>query len=470
MTRDRKKQSVRGLSRLEVLLALTLIVVVVALVVVVPDWTGSSTEAHPAFSDAGLEVSNPMRSPRSPRPTGEGGAASTDTVGGVPPAVGMMDGEAGWARGTQSVESSDLQAPDDVLVVLHRMLEADRPDQRQILRLIDRLPPGRVQEAWALVVSMPWSPDRDEVQTALMSRWASEDPEGALVFVEESVDSRRQRSIALRAIIKTWVEADPLTVSEWYTEDKAHRKLVRNADVGLLFSSAFAENPEDAMRNLWKLPRYGDRMRVLSALFSKESPQGYEQALGVYEGAPDAEGRKALAVTIARLWATVNPAGAGEWASGLDDQEAQRHAMHTLAGAWGRVSPEEAVVWLQGMPSSTAKKEAMTHLIRGWSYDNPEGLLEWAEAQPGSGVKEMALAGAARSLGHREPSRAMQMASELADDQTRFEVMDSVARHWMRVDRSAAIIYVLGSDLPDPIKRKYAQQGLSALKQGHAAP
>jgi hypothetical protein len=96
-----------------------------------------------------------------------------------------------------------------------------------------------------------------------------------------------------------------------------------------------------------------------------------------------------------------------------------------------------------------------------WAQDDPGAAVDWAATQS-TELEDTALTGAARALRYREPEAAMAYASAVSDPKTRVSTMDSVARHWMRSDPEAAVIYVLESDLPDGVKRKYAQRAIAA--------
>jgi len=61
-------------------------------------------------------------------------------------------------------------------------------------------------------------------------------------------------------------------------------------------------------------------------------------------------------------------------------------------------------------------------------------------------------------LQHRDPASALALAESITAESERYKLMASVADRWGRSDQNAAAIAVLGSSMPDEMKRKYAMK------------
>ncbi len=447
-----------GLSVLELILVGVIAVIVIAMVFFFKSETGGSQTADEAMFDL-QSFSDTDLDPLDNRDQDwKRDLNSDDEMD--------MDFLTDYSTGGSSANTVAISA--NVRAILEEAIVDGKVSWNQLSQKIKQLPLESMAEAWAFIDALPWSPEKQEVMNELMRSWATANPSDAMEFAE-GIGSRRQRGSAFRAITEGWAQSDPESVFAWYIKQAADSETpMPPLSISTLFDGMYSHNKEWALEQVWTLPSTSLQQQALQAMLhekGEERVQTRDRMLEYFNQLEDEPEKQALLVSaIARSWATFDPAGAATWISEQEDEDLRRKASSELIQRWAYLDPKESMDWLLTQDDEEIQKNSAYSISRRWMSDNPTEFKQWLDDAEPSVARDAAVEGYVRTLTYKNPEEAMNMAASISDESQRHKVTEGVIKTWYSRDKNAAVVAVLNSDLPDSVKRKYAEASLPRTK------
>jgi hypothetical protein len=308
-------------------------------------------------------------------------------------------------------------------------------------------------------------PQRPEIRTSLISRWAELDPNGAFAYALEkndavytvmkvwaehdlpaarkamakiSEDSKRKDATA--GMIETLSESDPMQAFELVKTTETYSNPVET-----LFENWVEKDPEEAASHAAKLPRGFQRQAAIRAVALRWAESNLENALQWAESLPESDmngvagyGYGTPVALIVANWMDRDPDSALRWIKeqSLDSRKARLLAASSMEVTFKTGNPMLSAQLALMLQPGESRINALGNLMRWWSDTDLDGAIRWANDQSDDIQAETMplLAGRLASL---DPEKALNFASGLGDT-VRAEAMKQVISQWAFRDPAAA--------------------------------
>ena len=160
------------------------------------------------------------------------------------------------------------------------------------------------------------------------------------------------------------------------------------------------------------------------------------------------------------VWARMDPASAGRWASRLQSPLLRDMAVGAVYAIWTSSNPTAAMESLKFLPGFASRSSALSGISRGSERD-PKGALAWAEKLPGP-LREKTLQQLFGSWMRRDPQAAAEWLAGRSME-IQIPLAGRLAAEWARKDPQGALFWsraaadgpVTGLRLaPGPVQRR----------------
>ncbi len=284
--------------------------------------------------------------------------------------------------------------------------------------------------------------------SAVISGWATTDPEGALAYVNEQVEDR-YRGQSLNTIYRAWADVDPeaALASAAELDGWRRREVVQSiyrewgqSDPLAAISHA-SENQEDgrtkneatsrilrewAVADLsvavaWVERTTANREEAAGALrgvaygLASEDPATAAELMGLY---PELASSRGLASRVVREWSREDPAAAAEWTANITDANARGDAIKTTARNWAAQDLGQAFTWAQGLQDEQARAYALSNVALRQGEEAMDESTAWIQGLPQGFERDRTIAG--YSLGvlraNKEYGAARQLQSVIGNE------------------------------------------------------
>jgi hypothetical protein len=318
-----------------------------------------------------------------------------------------------------------------------------------------------IDEAVKLVEAMDWGPHASAMFQALVTRWGEIDPAAAMTYAL-GFTSRRMRNSAVGNALAGWSRENSEAAFDWFLHNWEKDRSAMGSGLGALFQNMAGRDLDWAYGQVWSLPTPGMQRGALDVVLDRMFRDREEpDILKIYEGVEDPAQRIMMAEAIVRRIARHRPQDAAAWVETIADPEARRRATARLVETWGYDRPAEAGRWAVSLPDEKTRYAEMARLVSVWSRDDPTEASAWLNQFPPAEPLDPAVESLVRNTMREDPDGAMDWTESIVNTGKRHALIQEVASEWLRQDYQAALGYILQSELPDPVKKRFLRKAAS---------
>jgi len=271
--------------------------------------------------------------------------------------------------------------------------------------------------------------EREVALRAAIQAWGSDDPYGALGFVER-LGPGRDRETLLQAIGEEVGRQDPNGALAWFHS-------LDTSSQGLYGSILQGIAQREPQRALELALDSGDASAVF--LTSMAVRSGDVSFAGLAEhvlAMDDGPNRDTRVQTLVSAWARKDAEQALSWLVSHGN-DVGRGALGRAAETVARQNPDAAISAMQSLPAEY--RQAWVRAIAlGYAQSDPAGAKSWIEQLRGEVVFDAGMTAIVQVSATRDPAGAAAMLSSFADTAARERAATSVAQQWAQRDPRAA--------------------------------
>ena len=384
-------------------------------------------------------------------------------LGGVIFALGYQlgrtsDGPLGVSLG------QSLQRSDPPLVAILSKPSA-RTRASQLLEFFEGAKPSDVDTVRATYEAAP----ADAVAMVFAAEWwASFDPEGA--FEQLRTWQLAERDAGLVTVVRTWAQQDP-TMARQAVDEMAPGPQREECVVALV--RGWSESAAGGvMEFIEQLPMGIPRQRAMDAVASDMAVRdGLDATLEFAEALPD-DGERRFKLQFFRRVASViarqDPHRAGDWALRHADGPFGDGLLRRVGAQWVMKDGAAAMAWLLSLPPSAQRDEGVRETYRAWLQRDRAAALAWLPgAEPGPAL-EPAVALFALAIAREDPQEGLEWLARVDDADRRQRTTIQFGRRWLASDRTAALAWLDGAELPDEIVEQILAEQRRRVKRPNA--
>ena len=348
------------------------------------------------------------------------------------------------------------------------------PDQAEYAMgsIFDRWASIDPEAASRRLARMPTGRGRLSAVSSVAMSWAREDPQEALEWaqgLENSSEARR----AVENVVREYGYQDPEAafrlasgveaVPDYTLESIAGRwaaqnpdeaipyiqSLPRNRRTRLALNSAIQEvayeRPMEAMQLVSHLEPGPARNNALRAIASELASDDAEAAAAWVMQLPNEEERAASINDVILRWTGLDPAAAANFVEGLPQGPMRENATREVISNWARHEPAEAARWAR--TNDALRPEVAEDLAWGWAEQDERAAARWVRTLPQGDARDGATSVISDMLARNDPEEGWRWAQQISDPERQQLQMERIADDWMRYDRDAAMAFVGDSEL-----------------------
>jgi len=316
----------------------------------------------------------------------------------------------------------------------------------------------------------------DGLITAILQKWASEDPAAALAFAEKLPGSRRKA--AVQGLLTGWAAVDFEGAWRWVETMRAGP--ARTAALESLLQVLSQTDPGHAIEIAVDtgLLRRTSSFALGTSLFGRLAERDPRRAAEIlqtlrFEGFY----RQRMLENVGSVWASQDVAAAAAWAAGLPPADDRLPALNGVLQVWMNRDPDAALSWLSAQPALPWRDEVARQLVQDvndleksvavaelvhsptlqdsllhdiaerWGRNDPEATTSWVEAQTDPAVREALAGGLVEGLSRQEPTLAAELVSTMPQGEARTNAVRQLAYEWAQRDPADAARWA--SSLPE---------------------
>jgi hypothetical protein len=332
------------------------------------------------------------------------------------------------------------------------------------------------ETAAQLALQMHAGDPREQAVQLVASAWAMRDPAGAMRWAQELPDQNEKKR-ATRAVITQWAGADAKGAAEFATA---------------LPAGAFRDEAINAVAAQWAGKDARAAAQWVAALPAGAARDNALNNVMLQWVRADVSGAAAHAQTlsgraqnyaygqIASHWAATDPAAATQWATALPDNDARRKVIAGMSLAWAQHDPQKAAEfvatladletarpsamnvlsqWVPSDPAAAAswaarfqegplQGDAIRTVMSYWAQKDRAAAAEWMQQLPEGTGRDAAVQAYVAFVSGTAPALAAPLVNEIRNTEVRHAHIESLAQTWLKLDRSAAVAWLNGTDLP----------------------
>jgi len=365
-----------------------------------------------------------------------------------------------------------IQDPSDRIAALLQFAEGLSPDQiPETIEEIRRDAPH-------------WDPEAKMLAHILLTRWAIDDPEGALaslkgidllkygadpVSVLSGVSSENpdiaiawlddpsnsmvrlpfMGQVLAGSIAKEWVRLDSEAALAWARGLPESQKA--GALTGVLGSLA-SSNPNKAAELAMKLGPGGSREHIIGEIADSWARQSPQEALAWAKGLEGKERDRAVKGSLGQ-WAGTDARGAAAFVDSMEPEE-KASFLQSVSSPWSREDPAEAADWVMEVSSEPESREAagraLGEVLWQWTTQDPEAAGTWLNNQEQGPQLDGAITGLAGAAFDEDPEASLSWATKISNEDLRNLSVNVGLGAWIQRDREAAAAWAEANEIPLP--------------------
>jgi len=310
-----------------------------------------------------------------------------------------------------AAQSSDH--PERALEVATAVRGVAKADPKRALELADQLK----------------GPQRQIALRAAVQAWGSEDPYGAIGFVQR-LGVGHDRDTLLQAVGEELARQDPDGALVWF-------KSLDSATPGLYGSILQGIAQREPQRALQLALDSGDPSTMfLTSTAVKSDDVSFgdlaESVLAMDKGAR----RDERVQTLVNVWARNDPDEALSWLVS-HGKDVGRGALNQAAESLARQNPDAAIRVTQSLPAEE-RDGWIRAVASGYADSDPAAAKAWIERYRGQAIYDAGMMAIAQASARRDPASAAALLPSLADAAGRERLATTVAQQWSERDPRAA--------------------------------
>lgn len=329
-----------------------------------------------------------------------------------------------------------------------------------------------------------WDPEAKMIAHILLTRWAIDDPEGALASLE-GIDLGKFGADPV-SVLSGVASVDPDIAISWL--DNPDNKMVKLPFMGQILAGSIAKewvrrDSDDALvwaNGLPESQKAGAFTGVLGNLASTDPQKAASLASNLAPGGS----REHIIGEIAQSWARASPKEALDWAATLEGKERER-ALNTSLGElaktdrqsaagfvekmapeerasylksvsseWAAEEPAEAAEWVMDLASESGSDEgvgaALGDVLWKWTTQDPQAAGTWLNEQEKGPTLDGAITGLAGAAFDQDPEASLSWATQISNEGLRGISITVGLGAWMQRDPDAAKQWAETNDIPVP--------------------
>lgn len=263
---------------------------------------------------------------------------------------------------------------------------------------------------------------------------------------------------AVRALISNWASTDPESALVW---------LLANADAaGTSGFSKVAQqlghaDPAMAVRYTSKVPSAHREAWVehVAAGYAQIDPTAAFDWISQFQGEPAYEAGLA---TMIKHSAPQDPRGAARMLETIVDSPHSANAASNIAEHWTRSEPRAAATWAQGLSDNRARMSAVSGVSRQWAKTDPRAAERWALEFDSASDRDLALVSVVTTIASKETPDA-KLLNAFSSDTVRNQILPQVVYHVAQRDADAAR-RLIDEYVSDSHTRRQAEQYLLSAR------
>jgi hypothetical protein len=276
-------------------------------------------------------------------------------------------------------------------------------------------------------------PERDEIASLLIERWAKLNPMAAIDFAK-GIKISRERNSALRAAVKGWAEVDLSAAKEWAV---ALQGPMKDGALRGLITAMVESDPKGACALVQKLDQEVDG-ELAEELFDQWTERDPSEAAAHVSQLPKGIFQDQAIQVVAERWASNDLTGALAWAETMWDQK--------LSRASGNRIP--------------AGHDAISSVLQAWLRQNADAAIQWIEQQSDEKKRSGVLTALIALEGDRDPEQAAHLITDkLQPGDLQDKALKDLAYRWSFCDTKGALAWV--EQLADPRLQQLLLPGIA---------
>ncbi|MEN8772293.1 MAG: hypothetical protein ABF379_04030 [Akkermansiaceae bacterium] len=329
-----------------------------------------------------------------------------------------------------------------------------------------------------------WDPEAKMIAHILLTRWAIDDPEGALASLE-GIDLGKFGADPI-SVLSGVSSVNPDIAISWL--DNPDNKMVKLPFMGQILAGSIAkewvrQDSDAALKWAESLPdsqKAGAFSGVLGSLASTDPRKAASLASDLAPGGS----REHIIGEIAQSWARTSPQEALDWATTLTGKERERalasgieelakadrqsaaqfvealdskeqaNYLKSVSSSWANEEPAEAAEWVMDLASefesNDAVGSALGDVLWKWTKQDPQAAGTWLNEQEKGPTLDGAITGLAGAAFEQDPEASLSWATQISNEGLRGISITVGLGAWMQRDAEAAKQWAGANNIPVP--------------------
>lgn len=215
------------------------------------------------------------------------------------------------------------------------------------------------------------------------------------------------------------------------------------------------------------------RGRLTFRLAGQAKREGPDAIIAWAEGVPDDSPNEfkldvftAACASLTKL----DPKRATQWYESQMKHWYTKDGLLMIANKWSREDDSDAVItWVMSLPVEEAREsertDAVRKIFRTWSPKNPDAAEAWLKSAPAGPARDKAVDEFAKSIAKTSPSKALEWARQITDENQRHYRSLRYTRMWFEKDPEAAMAWIAAADLGSAKRREAILNNLPTAKR-----
>lgn len=327
-----------------------------------------------------------------------------------------------------------------------------------------------------------WDPEAKMIAHILLTRWAIDDPEGALASLE-GIDLGKFGADPV-SVLSGVASVDPDIAISWL--DNPDNKMVKLPFMGQILAGSIAKewvrrDSDAALAWANGLPE-SQKAGAFTGVLGNHASTAPQKAAGLASNLAPGGSREHIIGEIAQSWAKTSPKDALDWAATLEGKERQR-ALNTSLGElarndhqsaaefvenmdlderstylksvsseWATEEPAEAAEWVMDLASESESDQgvgaALGDVLWKWTREDPQAAGNWLNEQEKGPTLDGAITGLAGAAFEQDPEASLSWATQISNEGLRGVSITVGLGAWMQRDPEAAKQWAEANEIP----------------------
>lgn len=312
--------------------------------------------------------------------------------------------------------------------------------------------------------SMTTGQARSEVIGIAVNKWAARDPRAAWMWTEENLSGPLKEQ-AFADVLVGWTRRSPEAAADWLGATGMNSQSL----VGSVARTWAEQDPKAALAWAKSIPDKETRQSAYIPVVSQWLVQKPAEAAAEFTDEASQPDGAPIAITIADIWGTTDPAATSEWIASLPEGASKEQAAATLATvwaasdinaavswasnltnpdvreqvithigtSWGAIEPDAALAWLNSLPPALAA-DGIIGAFNSWAATDAQRLRDWVDSNPPSASLDVARMALAEVYSDSDVQSSMDLAFQLSSATNRDNAIARYYKHWTKTDEASA--------------------------------